>query len=301
MSLLTLTNISKAYRKTPAVSTIELDLAAGVVGLLGPNGAGKTSLLQMITGFLRPDSGSISIAGHDIATDRGLLAARRQLGYVPQHPQFFIQWTVKAFLLHLAQLRDLGDKAACLARAEECLGLVGLIEKRDAKIRTLSGGMLQRLAIAQALLNDPTVLILDEPTAGLDPEERLRFRHLITQIAAERLILFSTHIVEDIEQTCNDVIILQQTIRYHGSIQALIAKTLAAGAVWDCQHTEPLTIDHRRIISSMPQAEATLSRIIGPPPANVQATPATSLGLNEAFAWVLNPEPALQERSYGSH
>lgn len=301
MSLLRLTNISKAYRKTPAVSTIELDLAAGVVGLLGPNGAGKTSLLQMITGFLRPDTGSISIAGHDIATDRGLLAARRQLGYVPQHPQFFVQWTVKAFLLHLAQLRDLGNKAECLARTEECLSLVGLTEKRDAKIRTLSGGMLQRLAIAQALLNDPTVLILDEPTAGLDPEERLRFRHLITQIAAERLILFSTHIVEDIEQTCNDVIILQQTIRYHGSIQALIAKTLAAGVVWDCQHTAPLAIDHRRIISSMPQAEATVSRIIGPPPVNIRATPATSIGLNEAFVSVLNPEPALQERSYGGN
>ncbi|MBQ1491040.1 MAG: ABC transporter ATP-binding protein, partial [Blautia sp.] len=197
--------VTKQYKNKIAVDRVSVKLLPGVTGLLGANGAGKTTLLRMICGVLTPTSGSITYNGMGVGEE----SYRSILGYLPQDFGFYPEFTGRDFLLYFAALKGIPKKEA-VKKAEDLLEVTGLLEVKRKKIRTYSGGMKQRLGIAQALLGDPEVLILDEPTAGLDPLERVKFRNLIEEIGKKSIVILSTHIVSDIEHVAGKILLMKE-------------------------------------------------------------------------------------------
>jgi ABC-2 type transport system ATP-binding protein len=202
--MLKMENVGKAYGALKAVDGVTLELQPGVVGLIGHNGAGKTTLMQMLATLCRPSSGRILLDGHDIVARPELM--RRRLGYLPQDFGVYPHLSALEFLQYFAALKGVRDAA----RIRHLLELVNLHEHARRPAASFSGGMRQRLGIAQALLNDPDVLIVDEPTAGLDPEERLRFRHLLSELGFSKLVIVSTHIVSDVENMAGHLAIMNK-------------------------------------------------------------------------------------------
>lgn len=212
-----------------ALAGLTLQLGAGIVGLLGPNGAGKSTLMRMLATLTRPTTGRILWKGQDIA--RNPEALRPELGYLPQEFGIYPAQTAREFLCYLAAVKGL-PHASIAARVDECIEMVGLAAGADRPIGGFSGGMRQRVGIAQALLNDPALLIVDEPTVGLDPGERQRFRNLLTELAGKRLVLLSTHIVSDIEAIATSLVVMQKgQLRFAGTPEELLRA--AIGKVWD--------------------------------------------------------------------
>ena len=193
--------ITKQYGSKIAVDRMNLTLNKGVTGLLGANGAGKTTLMRMMCGILTPTSGEITYDGNSVTSEE----YRNVLGYLPQDFGYYPEFTGKDFLMYFSALKGL-DKKTAKGRTDEILELVGLKEVAKEKIKKYSGGMKQRLGIGQALINRPEILILDEPTAGLDPKERVRFRNLIEELGKESIVLLSTHIVSDIEHMAENIV-----------------------------------------------------------------------------------------------
>lgn len=200
---LTVRNLTKQYKDKRAVDGASLRLREGVNGLLGANGAGKTTLMRMLCGVLKPTEGTVSLDGVDVSSED----YRAVLGYLPQDFGCYPDFTGLDFLLYLAALKGL-SRSHARRRAAEVLELVSLAEVGKKKIKTYSGGMKQRLGIAQALLNDPRLLVVDEPTAGLDPRERVRFRGLIQELGKDTIVLLSTHIVSDVEKTAGHMLMM---------------------------------------------------------------------------------------------
>lgn len=196
--------LSKQYKNKIAVDRISLRLQKGVYGLLGANGAGKTTLMRMVCGILRPTGGTVSFDDMDVSEE----GYRAILGYLPQDFGYYPEFSGQDFLMYLAALKGI-SKPKAKRKADELLELTALREVAKKKIKTYSGGMKQRLGIAQALLNDPKLLVLDEPTAGLDPKERVKFRELIQQLGEDSIVLLSTHIVSDIEHIADNVLIMR--------------------------------------------------------------------------------------------
>ncbi len=200
-------HLTKHYGKTCALDDLTLDLKPGVYGLLGPNGAGKSTLMGLLTDTVRRETGTITWEGTDILTLGK--SFRELLGYMPQQQGYFEEFTVGRYLYYMAALKGMSRKKA-KERIEELLQVVGLRQCLSQKMGSLSGGMRQRILLVQALLNDPKILLLDEPTAGLDPEERIRIRNHISAIASEKIILLATHVVSDVESIAEQVILLKR-------------------------------------------------------------------------------------------
>jgi ABC-2 type transport system ATP-binding protein len=224
-------DVRKRFGRTTALAGLTFDAPAGITGLLGPNGAGKTTLLRMAATVLAPDSGRIRLLGWDpsVADDR--LAIRRRLGYMPQEPGFHRSFTAFEFVDYIAILKEMTDRQTRHDEVRRVLTLLGLQNVMDRKIRALSGGMRRRVALAQALLGDPEILVLDEPTAGLDPEQRLRFREIVSERAADRTVLLSTHQTEDVAALCPRVVVmLDGAALFEGTPKELTG--VASGRVW---------------------------------------------------------------------
>ena len=228
---ISLTSVRKRFGATQALAGVTLEAGAGVSGLLGPNGAGKTTLLRIVATVFSADKGRVEILGRDPSNVRQRVEIRRRLGYMPQEPGFYRSFTAFEFVDYVAILKEMTDRPARQAEVARVLDVVGLAGVATRRIKALSGGMRRRVALAQALLGDPSLLILDEPTAGLDPEQRLRFRELVSELAESRAVLLSTHQTEDVGALCNRVVVLHQgASAFEGAPRDLAE--LARGKVW---------------------------------------------------------------------
>lgn len=227
--VLSLDRLTKTFGNKIAVDNLSMEMRPGVYGLVGANGAGKTTLMRMISAILEPTCGEVLLDGKSVA-DMGA-DYRDMLGYLPQDFGYYPHYTAKDYLLYIAVLKGIPRREA-MKKSKQLLDSVGLRDVSNKKIRTFSGGMKQRLGIAQALLNDPRILILDEPTSGLDPKERVRFRNLISSFANDRIVLLSTHIVSDVEAIADRVFVMKNgRIVSDGSIHELLEEV--EGHVWE--------------------------------------------------------------------
>ncbi|WP_374472682.1 ATP-binding cassette domain-containing protein [Arenimonas sp.] len=269
-----------------ALAGVDLALGPGILGLLGPNGAGKSTLMRILATLARPGSGHVLWNGVDTAGKPDAL--RAELGYLPQDFGVYPALSAREFLAYLAAVKGLPSGVA-RGRVDDCLAMVGLSEAADRRLGGFSGGMRQRVGIAQALLNDPKLLIVDEPTVGLDPEERLRFRHLITDLAGQRLVILSTHIVSDIEASATTLAVMARGRRlFHGEPEALVAQ--ARGHAWDWTVPEAGLAEARArlaVSSSLRRPDGIRLRVVSeaaPGPGALEVEPS----LEDAYLWLLD-------------
>lgn len=200
--------LTVTHRKTVALDAVDLTFGTGVHGLLGPNGAGKTSLIRVLATVAAPTRGRVELLGRDISAHRERSAVRRRLGYLPQEFGYYPGFTVREFVSYISWLKEM-PAAGVPQAVVRAVDRVGLMDRIDAKIKTLSGGMVRRVGIAQAVVNDPDLLLLDEPTAGLDPEQRVEFRRLLRDLGRDATVIVSTHLVEDVAAACSEVTLLE--------------------------------------------------------------------------------------------
>jgi ABC-2 type transport system ATP-binding protein len=253
---ITIENLNKVYPNgNHALKDVNLEINTGMFGLLGPNGAGKSSLMRILVTLMQPSSGTIKVNDYDLLRDRQQV--RSMLGYLPQDFRFFSHLKTYEFLDYAARLAGMKNSKERRAAVDKMLEEVGLFEARDRQANKLSGGMKRRLGIAQALINNPKIIIVDEPTTGLDPEERIRFRNLLSTISTQDvIIILSTHIVGDISSSCTDMALLNQGgLAFSGSPDELVSR--AEGKVWLVQATEAeyLEINEKYpVISNVPNS-----------------------------------------------
>lgn len=281
--------LTKTYKGgIQALNGIDLIIQPkGMFGILGVNGAGKTSLIRILAGLLNPTSGYVEVLGNDMQTDEGKLAAKVILGYLPQEMGGYPQLSAAEFLDYIAILKGVTNRKERKAQVVEVLEKTQLTAIADRKLKTYSGGMKRRVGIAQAMLNNPKLLIVDEPTSGLDPEGRIQLRNLLGEIAQNCAVILSTHIVEDINQSCSDMAVLWQgKILFQGSPHQLASK--ASGSVWTFTHCDNGQLDGEFVVLSTIQTEnGTKYRILGNPSSQYLATPATP-SLEDGYMWLMH-------------
>ena len=230
--------ITKGFRGVTAVRGVDLRLHPGIVGLLGPNGAGKTTLLRILATVLRAEGGSVRILGRDPSDAGQRTEIRRRLGYLPQELGYPRGFTAYAFVDYMAVLKEWDDATQRRAEVRRVLDAVGLAEKASKRIRTLSGGQRRRVALAQALLGSPELLVLDEPTTGLDPEQRVALRKVLAEIGRTATVVISTHQTDDVGALCERVVVLDEgSVRFDGRVTDLVS--LADGRVWMAKDADP--------------------------------------------------------------
>ena len=281
MRELELTDLEKTFKTKTAVQNINLRLGHGVYGLLGENGAGKTTLMRMLCGILKPTAGNVLCDGTPIEQMGG--AYRRLLGYLPQDFGYYGDFSAFRFLNYMAALKALPEEYAH-DRIDELLETVGLSHEKKNKLKTFSGGMLSRVGIAQALLNDPEILVLDEPTSGLDPGERVRFRNIISSLGKNRLVLLSTHIVSDVAYIADQIIIMKGGQVIHTGNEAQILQD-AQGCVWKCivSPDQADDLSGQYIVSNLRNQENRIElRIVSKEKPTVDAQPA-DVTLEDAY------------------
>jgi len=286
-----ISGLTKTYgvgaQAVTALRDVDLRIGEGMFGLLGPNGAGKTTLMRTLAGLARPSAGQVIVDGHDVATESGKVAVKSTLGYLPQELGLYPELTARQFLDYMGILKRLADREVRTTRVTAALEATGLVEVADRKLKGFSGGMKRRVGIAQALLNDPRVLIVDEPTAGLDPEERIRFRNLLVDLARDRIVLLSTHIVEDISQTCRDMAVLDRgRLRFRGSPAELIAR--AEGVVWQIRATDDSKPDGGLVVvSTLHLADGVQYRVVGADAGRYPDARQVQPSLEDGYVWLM--------------
>ncbi|UNK17833.1 ABC transporter ATP-binding protein [Paenibacillus sp. N3/727] len=270
--MITIEHLSKTYRKGAwALLDVSLTFDKGMTGLLGPNGAGKTTLMRILATLLAPTSGQVTVNGISLGRPEEI---RRMVGYLPQFFHIYPQMTGRDYLDYVGVMKGITDKAVRRKEISKLLEMVNMQEKADKKVRTYSGGMKQRIGIAQALLGSPDVLIVDEPTAGLDPQERVRFRNLLTRFSINRTVLLSTHIVADIESNCRRVAVMNQgCLLMTGDLAELQA--CGDGYVWEAvlSPAQFARVDPALIVSTRTVPEGTVCRMTGDSPPMNDAIP----------------------------
>ncbi len=279
--------LTKTYKgNVRALCGVDLEIGAGMFGLVGPNGAGKTTLMRILTGLLRPTGGRVEIFGHDISRPRDKQAIKAMLGYLPQELGLYPDLSAREFLDYVAILKGLTDRHARQRQIDELLAVVGLSDPANRRLKTYSGGMKRRVGVAQALLGDPKILIVDEPTAGLDPEERVRLRNLLAETSRRCTVILSTHIVEDISQSCTDLAVLKEgRVLYRGEPRSLIAQ--AKGKVWRIV-TSGEKPDAGLIAVSTRQLDTGVEyRVLGEPAAQYAAVPVEP-SLEDGYIWLMH-------------
>ena len=250
--------VRKSYGGVAALADLDLELGPGITGLLGPNGAGKTTLIRILATLLSPSAGQVRVNGWQAADAHDRVQIRRRLGYLPQDLGLYPRFSVFEFVDYLAILKELDDPGDRHRRVRSALAAVELDDLAGRKIRTLSGGMRRRVGIAQAIVADPELLLLDEPTTGLDPEQRMRFRQLIAGLGEQRTVVLSTHLVEDVAAVCTQVVVLWQgRVRFCGTPSEL--RGLADDQVWSSAE------DGAGAVASW-RTESGAYRVLGPRP-----------------------------------
>lgn len=293
---ITIQQLSKIYDNgKQALSDINLEIENGMFGLLGPNGAGKSTLMRILVTLMAPTQGSVSINGYDLVKHRG--AIRQKLGYLPQDFRFFTKLKTWEFLDYAASLSGIRSKKIRTAKVDEWLEKVGLFDVRDRSANKLSGGMKRRLGIAQALIGDPGIIVVDEPTTGLDPEERIRFRNILSEISQQDvIIILSTHIVGDISSVCQKLALLNNgRVGFNGRPEELIAKT--RGHVWQVNTSGfeyELLKEKFAIISTIPTLEGWEVQLVGDRP---QVSDARAIEPNLEHAYVYFMEYLTQQNN----
>jgi len=289
-------NLSKNYRGgVQALRGVQLALAPGVLGLLGPNGAGKSTLMRILATITRPSSGRALWNGQDIASNPDAL--RTVLGYLPQDFGVYPNLSAVEFLEYLAAVKGVPAVAA-RKRIAELLELVNLADAARRPLGGYSGGMRQRVGIAQALLNDPRLLIVDEPTAGLDPEERVRFRNLLSELSGERIVILSTHIVSDVEAVASSIAILSSgQLLAHGSPESLLASV--AGKVWEvvCPSSDVAALSRTHLVTSTAhRVDGVHARVVANAPPAATARPLEP-SIEDAYLATLASHRGTHERA----
>ncbi|CAH1211747.1 Vitamin B12 import ATP-binding protein BtuD [Paenibacillus plantiphilus] len=270
--MLSATNLGKKYRKIWAIEPLSLQLSQGMYGLLGPNGAGKSTLMRLLAGLLAPSTGDATVNGISV---RSGSKARLQIGYVPQTFRMYPQLSAREWLRHVAKLKGIGSCREQHCEADRLLSLVHLEKEADRPARTYSSGMVKRLGIAQALLGSPAVIIVDEPTTGLDPEERVRLRHVLSELAQSSVVLLSTHVLGDVESSCSDVIVLGNgKLHYNGRVAGLAQFAEGKLWEWEASHHEWQAIAQERLLAARKTSEGVLCRAIADTPPSPYATAA---------------------------
>jgi len=277
----------RGHQAITALNGIDLNIGEGMFGLLGPNGAGKTTLMRILAGIVLPGAGRVTVFGSDLSHEKGREQVKSQLGYLPQELGMYPDLTARQFIDYMGVLKGMDNAPVRKQRVAEVVDMVGLAQAADRKIKGFSGGMKRRVGIAQALVNDPRILIVDEPTVGLDPEERIRFRNLLVDLASNRIVILSTHIVEDIGQTCRDMAVLSKgQILFRGSPLDLIRA--AEGRVWTV-----LSGDARKpnngmtVVSMLHMTDGIQYRLVGETPHEYPQAIATQPGLEDGYVWLM--------------
>ena len=288
-----ISSLSKIYEKgaQPALDDLDLSISSGTFGLLGPNGAGKTTLIKILSTQMKPTSGEVTIDGLRIDADRAKV--RERLGYLPQYFGTYPNLTAFEFLDYMARLGHIGPAKQRTKVVEQALEDVALTKVRDKRSGTFSGGMMRRLGIAQAILAEPDFLIVDEPTVGLDPEERIRFRKILGRLSRDRAILISTHIVGDISSTCEDIAVMNfGRLLFHGPPEDLVRH--AENKTWSLHVDDAGFAEVSRqwhVVTVTPEGDDLIVRIVGDeaPPPGAAAMPPT---LEDAYIYFMHMDGA---------
>jgi ABC-type multidrug transport system ATPase subunit len=286
-------NLEKTYRGgVRALDNVSLSIGTGMFGLLGPNGAGKTTLMRILAGLLNPTAGSVTVFGNDLSTTEGKYATKTVLGYLPQDLGLYPNLSAREFLDYVAILKGVSDRARRAAQIEQLLEVVRLTDTSNRKLRTFSGGMRRRVGIAQALLGDPKLIIVDEPTTGLDPEERVRLRNFLGELARKCTVILSTHIIEDISASCRQLAVLAKgRVLFTGTPGDLVRS--AQGKVWTIRSDGPAPNHGLSVVTTLQLADTVQYRVLGQDarPWYEDATPIEPT-LEDGYIWLMKERAA---------
>jgi ABC-type multidrug transport system ATPase subunit len=286
--------LKKVYKgKITALHELDLQIGSGMFGLLGPNGAGKTTLMRILATLVRPTEGVATIGGYRTDDPNDKWAIRAMLGYLPQELALYGDLSAIEFLEFIAALKEIPPRMQ-REQIQHVLEATSLTDVAKRRLKTYSGGMKRRVGVAQALLGDPKVLIVDEPTVGLDPQERVRFRNMLTSLAKDRIVILSTHIIEDVAQTCSQLAILHRgALVFTGSV--LDFTKSAEGKVWEAEAVDYHPSNDAIVVASLQTAGATRYRLLAETQPHPSAQPATP-SLEDAYLWRIQEQHANNSR-----